>query len=187
MDFKGLYKKELFTKYSVEDQQKLFEILNNTFKKDAGELNDKLNKFFEEAHKNNIAVIDFLSSLYYAGEVVEANLYFASCLAIYAGANGSKLALNRVKELLNNSLVEMENSINKEKLFVSYNLDENNFEEFLLNHICFSLVQELNLNLDKVLEMRTHLSDFDEFMVLDIEDACVNNQESMIAMLGDVK
>ena len=187
MDFKGLYNKDLFLNYSPEEQQKLFDILSSTFQKDNCEKEEKLNKFFEEAQKNNIAVLDYLSSLYFNGEVVEANLYFATCLALYAGANNSLLALNRVKDLLSGTLSEMESSINKEKLFHSYNLNENNYEQFLLKHICSSLLSYLNLNLDNILEMRTHLVDFDEYMVLDIEDACNDNLQDMIFMLGDIK
>ena len=187
MNYSGVYKKESFSAYSKEEQQKLFDILNNTFQKDKNTTLEKINKFFDEAQQNNIAVIDYISSLYFNGENVEANLYFASCLAIYAGANGSKLSLDRVKDLLSNALNDMVNAINKDKLFASFNLNEDNYGEFLLNHICSSLLIDLNLSLENILSMRIHLQDFDEFMVLDIEDACTANLETMIMMLGDVK
>ena len=187
MNYSGVYKKDGFSAYSKEEQQKLFDILNATFQKDKNTTLEKLNKFFDEAQNNNLAVIDYLSSLYFNGEVVEPNLYFATCLSIYAGANGSKLSLNRLHDLLDNTLSDMVNSINKEKLFASFNLNETSYEEFLLNHICSSLLLNLSLSLDSILAMRTHLNDFDEFMVLDIEDACRDNLESMIMMLGDVK
>ena len=187
MEFKAVYNKDSFSLLSKEEQQKFFDMINNAFSKDKSEFENKLNLVFEEAQQNNIAVVDFLSNLYLNSSELEPNLYFASCMAIYAGANGSKLALDRLKDLLGGVLGEMVNSINKEKLFVSFNLNEENYEQFLLENTCSFLLVELNLNLNSILEMRTHLADYDEFMVLDIEDACANNKDKMLDMLGDVR
>ena len=187
MNYNDLYNKITFSKYSKEEQKNVFNMLNSTFEKDKNSIEDKLNMFYAEAQKNNIAVIDFLSNIYLDGKVVDANLYFSTCLALYAGANGSKLSLDRVRELLTSTLNNIVNSIKKEKLFNSFNLNENNYEDFLLNHICSCLVAYTNLTLDKILSMRTHLSDYDDFMVLDLEDACQDDMNKMIEMLGDVK
>ncbi len=187
MNFQGIYEKEQFLKKSLQEQKEVIDFIDKVFMADAKSTTaDKLMLLFAEAEKNNIPVIDYLSKLYYENDEdgVDANLYFATCLALIASANGSKIASNRIRSLLYPAYQYVISHIDKISLYDMYNLTDETCEEFIMSHVASVLVFELKLNIKDVLDMRTHLKDYDDMMVLDLEDAREEKLEKMVAYLG---
>lgn len=185
MDFKGIYGKDSFMLKTVEEQQEYFNIIHETFNKDKSTVIDKLNLLFKEAHNNNIAVLDYIGMLYFGdGAGIDSNLYFATCLCLYAAANGSKLATARIRTLLQPAYDYVISNIDKVSLYDIYNLKDNTFEDFILAHIASTLIFELKYSLTDILEMHKNLQEYPEYKVLDLEDLRDEKLAKFVDYLG---
>ena len=185
MNFKGIYEKDNFIIKSLEEQQSYFDVIDQTFNKDKTILPDKLNLLFKEAEKNNIPLIDYLGMVYFSDALgIENNLYFATCLCLYASANGSKLASSRIRSLLYPAYEYVMSHIDKISLYDTYNLTDANCEDFILSHIASVLIFEMKLSINDILDMRKNFSDYPDFMILDLEDLREEKLPKMVDYLG---
>lgn len=185
INFEGIYEKESFINKSLNAQKEISECIEQVFSADKTTITDKLILLFNEAENNNIPVIEYLSKIYFADDYgVESNMYFATCLALWASANGSKIASSRIRSLLYPAYQYVISHIDKISLYDMYNLTDENCEDFIMSHISSVMVFELKLNIKDIIDMRTHLKDFDDFMVLDLEDLREEKLDKFVDYLG---
>ena len=185
MDFKGIYEKDNFMIKTLEEQQAIYKVIDATFKNDRNTMPDKLNIFYKEAEKNNIPVLDYLGMLYFDdANGIEASLYYATCLSLYASANGSKISSSRIKSLLAPAYNYIISNVDKIALYDTYNLTDENCEDFILTHISSVIVFEMQLDLNEILDMRKDFSKYPDYMILDLEDVIQDKLQKMVDYLG---
>ena len=171
MNFKGIYNKDKFILKTNKEQNEYFELLNETFNKDKSTIAEKIQLLNKEAAKNNIVVIDYLGMLYFGDNTeLETSLYYATCLSLYASANGSKLASSRIRSLLQPAYNYIMQNIDRTLLYDIYNLTDKTCDDFIYSHISAVIIFEKQIKIADILEMQNNLSEYSDFNILDLED-----------------